>query len=425
MKIKKVDAYQVFDSRGNPTLEVEIELENGVKDRAIVPSGASTGRNEALELRDKDPTLFAGQSVYGAIENIKKRIGPALIGKSSTDQAHIDQLMLDLDGTKNKRELGANAILGVSMAIARTSAKALNLPLFNYLSDGKADLLPLPEIQLIGGGAHAGGRIDIQDFMIICTGAESYNQCLEITFNVYRQCGILLKETGRLAGVADEGGYWPKFDSNEEVFDIMIKSIKKAGYQPGEDIHLSLDIAASEFYVDGKYHLKLENKSFEPNQFYDIISKWCREYPIISIEDPFSEDDLPNWKRLTEKFGERLQIIGDDLFTTDINRVRQGMKDSLANSVLIKLNQIGTVTETLDCIKQTQAFGWNPVISARSGETEDPFIAHLAVATGAGQLKVGSFTRSERMVKWNEVIRIGRLLGDKARFSGSSILPGK
>ncbi len=423
MKIKYIDAYQVYDSRGYPTLEAEVELENGTKSRAIVPSGASTGQYEALELRDEDPELFAGKSVYQAVANVKRIFGPALVGMDIREQGRIDQLMIDLDGTKNKSKLGANAILGVSMAVARTAAKALNLPLFNYLSGGEGDLLPLPEVQIIGGGAHANGRIDIQDFMIICTGADDYGKCLEMTFNVYRQCGILLKEKDKLAGIADEGGYWPEFDSNEEVFEIIVEAIEKAGYRPGEDIYLSLDIAASEFYSDGMYHLKLDGRSLEPDEFYAIIAEWCQKYPVISIEDPFSETDLSNWKRLTETFGTKFQIIGDDLFTTDIERVRNGKKEGLANSVLIKLNQIGTVTETVDCISQTQDFGWTPVVSARSGETEDPFIAHLAVATGAGQLKVGSFARSERMVKWNEVIRIGRLLGNKARFAGSSILP--
>lgn len=425
VKIKNIDAYQVYDSRGYPTLEAEVELENGIKSRAIVPSGASTGQYEAVELRDEDPGLFAGKSVYQAVANVKGKIGPALVGMDVREQERIDRVMLDLDGTTNKSRMGANAILGVSMAVARGAANTLNQPLFHYLSGGEGDLLPLPEVQIIGGGAHANNRIDIQDFMIICTGAGDYEKCLEMTFNVYRECGILLKEEGKLAGIADEGGYWPDFDSNEEVFEIIIRAIEKAGYRPGEDVHLSMDIAASEFYDDenGVYHLQLENRSPGPDQFYEIISEWCRKYPVISIEDPFSETDRSNWKRLTESFGDALQIIGDDLFTTDIERVRQGKEEELANSVLIKLNQIGSVTETIGCIRQTQEFGWTPVISARSGETEDPFISHLAVATGAGQLKVGSFSRSERMVKWNEVIRIGRLLGDKARFIGSSILP--
>lgn len=422
MKIKSIDAWQVFDSRGNPTLEAEVELGSGIKASAIVPSGASTGRFEALELRDEDPERFAGKSVTQAIDNIKKEISLALIGKDVDEQAELDHLLIELDGTKNKTRLGANAILGVSMALARASAVAKQQPLFKSLADGEGTLLPLPEIQIIGGGAHSGGRIDIQDFMIICTGAESYPQCLEMTFNVFRQCGRLLKEQGKLTGVADEGGYWPEFDTNEEVFAVLLEAIERAGYRAGEDIHISLDIAASEFYAGGEYHLKLEDRALNPDQFYQLIAGWCRQYPIISIEDPFAEDDIEHWKKLTSDFGGQLQIIGDDLFTTDVNRVTWGKKHELANSVLIKPNQIGTVTETMTCIRKTQEFGWMPVISARSGETEDPFIAHLAVATNAGQLKVGSFSRSERMVKWNEVIRISRQLGDNARFLGAKKL---
>ena len=423
MKIKEIDAIQVFGSRGDPTLEAIVELDNGITGSAIVPSGASTGQFEAHELRDEDLNRFSGKSVYKAIENVKSEIKSELIGKDVHQQAELDQLMIELDGTKNKSRLGANAILGVSMAIARASAKAQNKSLFQTLTDDEGTLLPLPEIQILGGGAHANGRIDIQDFMIMCTGAESYQECLEMTFNVYHQSGQLLKENGKLAGVADEGGYWPEFDSNDEVFEMLIEAFEKAGYIAGKDIHLSIDIAASEFYENGRYHLSLENRSMTGDQFYDVISDWCKRYPIISIEDPFGEMDRLNWKRFTKEFGDEIQIIGDDLFTTDIERVKEGKKDNLANSVLIKLNQIGTVTETINCIKQTQEFGWTPVVSARSGETEDPFISHLAVATNAGQLKVGSFSRSERMVKWNEVLRIERELGEKARFVGAKILP--
>ncbi len=423
MIIKQIDAFQVFDSRGNPTLETEVILENGVRGRAIVPSGASTGKFESLELRDGDPSRFKGKSVFQAIENVKTRIEPLLQGKNVQEQQMLDRLMCELDGTLNKSNLGANAIVGVSMAIARASAKAKGVPLFQSLTNGSGYLLPLPEIQIIGGGAHSSGRIDVQDFMIICTGARSFSECLEMTFNIYHQCGEILKKTGRLAGVADEGGYWPEFSSNEEVFDMLLQSIEQAGYHAGTDVHLSLDIAASEFFSGENYHLALENRSLKPAQFYDLISSWCRNYPIISIEDPFAEDDVKNWKKLTTHYGDKLQIIGDDLFTTDTERVKEGQKSGLANSVLIKLNQIGTVTQTMECIRQTQQFGWSPVVSARSGETEDSFISHLAVALNAGQLKVGSFTRSERMVKWNEILRIERELGENARFEGTGVLP--
>lgn len=424
MKIKNIDAFQVFDSRGYPTLEVEVELENGIKGSAIVPSGASTGQYEALELRDQDENHYLGKSVCKAIDNVKGMICNELKDKNVHHQAELDAMIIDLDGTDNKSRLGANATLGVSMALARASAAAQGLPLFETLTEEKGTLLPLPEIQIIGGGAHANGRIDIQDFMIICASASSYLQCMEMTFNVYHQCGRILKDRGMLYGVADEGGYWPSFDTNEEVFDIILESIDKAGYQPDRDIYLSLDIAASEFYTKGQYHLQLENRLLDADEFYDVVSGWCMKYPIHSIEDPFAETDVQNWQRFTDAFGDHIQIVGDDLFTTDIKRVRAGMDDSLANSVLIKLNQIGTVTETIQCIRETQSYGWTPIVSARSGETEDPFIAHLAVATNAGQLKVGSFSRSERMVKWNEVIRIGRQLGERGRFIGSEVFPG-
>ena len=418
MKIKDIDALQVFDSRGNPTLEAIVKLENGIKGTAIVPSGASTGQFEAHELRDGDTDTFLGRSVYCAIQNVKSEIKSRLIGKNVHQQAELDQMMIELDGTENKHRLGANAILGVSMAIARASANAQKKSLFQSLSKEEGTLLPIPEIQIIGGGAHAEGSIDIQDFMIICSGAESYQQCLEMTFNVFHTCGWMLKDRGKLAGTADEGGYWPIFENNDEVFEFLLDAISVAGYREGEDVHLSLDIAASELYQNGRYHLQLENKSLTPDEFYEVISNWCSQYPILSIEDPFSETDTLNWKRFTEEYGGRIQIVGDDLFTTDINRVIKGKENGLANSVLIKLNQIGTVTETIDCIRQTQEFGWIPVVSARSGETEDPFISHLAVATNAGQLKVGSFSRSERMVKWNEVLRIEKELEKKARFEG-------
>ncbi|MEX0647842.1 MAG: phosphopyruvate hydratase [Balneolaceae bacterium] len=423
MKIKKIEAFQVFDSRGFPTLEAEVYLDNGTTGRAIVPSGASTGRFEALELRDGDLSRFNGKSVFKAIGNIIEKIAPVLEGQDVHEQEKLDELMCELDGSANKQNLGANAILGVSMAIARANAANRGLPLYESLTDGTGSLLPLPEIQIIGGGAHTGGRIDIQDFMIICSSAERYEECLEMTFNVFQECGKLLKSRGKLAGVADEGGYWPVFDRNEDVFDILLEAIEAAGYTPGSDIHLSLDIAASEFYRDGNYHLSLENRLLTSGQFYDLIAGWCDKYPILSIEDPFAEADTENWKKLTENFGSSIQIIGDDLFTTDLKRVKAGYEQKLANSVLIKLNQIGTVSETIACIRQTQDLGWAPVVSARSGETEDPFIAHLAVATNAGQLKVGSFTRSERMVKWNEVIRISRQLGNNAKFKGAAILP--
>lgn len=421
MKIKKIDAFQVFDSRGTPTIEAVVELSDNTTGRAIVPSGASTGIYEALELRDHNKKKFRGLSVYKAIENIQNIIGPALVDMNAEEQKKLDLKMVELDGTKNKNRLGANAILSVSMALARAAANRKKIPLFKHLADSEVNNLPLPEIQIIGGGAHSAGRIDIQDFMVVCTGAASYMESLEMTFNIYRKCGKILKKRGILAGVADEGGYWPEFSSNEMAFDIILNSIEAAGYKAGTDVHLSLDIAASEFYTEGDYHLRLENKILNSQEFYNLITRWCASYPIISIEDPFSELDTDNWKKFTSNYGKQIQIVGDDLFCTNSERVKSGWKENLANSVLIKLNQVGTVTETIDCIKQTQSYGWLPIVSARSGETEDPFISHLAVATNTGQLKVGSFTRSERMVKWNEIIRIERILGKEAQFRGGKL----
>lgn len=419
MQIQHIDAYTVFDSRGLPTIEAVVQLENGLSGSAIVPSGASTGKYEALELRDGDAQRFGGKSVFRAIAHIRGEIASCLCGQDVRQQAALDQLMIDLDGTPNKSRLGANAILAVSMACARAAAQAAGLPLFAYLSGGKGDLLPIPEIQIIGGGAHSAGRIDIQDFMIVCPGARSLFDCFEMTANVYRETGKILASAGKLAGVADEGGYWPVFDTNEAVFETVIQAIEQAGYEPGREVAISLDIAASELFEKGEYHLNLEGKTFSSSGFYEYLSEWCNRYPICSMEDPFAEDDHESWARFTKEFGDRLQIIGDDLFVTNPDRIRRGIAQGLANSVLIKPNQIGTLTETLECARLTQAAGWQPVVSARSGETEDAFVSHLAVATHAGQLKVGSFTRSERMVKWNELLRIERTLGDKARFAGA------
>ena len=421
MKIRNIDAFQIFDSRGNPTVEAVVTLDSGVRGQGLVPSGASTGRNEALELRDGDAARFRGRSVFHAIENIRREIAPALVGWDVTDQVALDRRLIELDGTPNKSRLGANAILGVSMAAARAAAAAKGKSLFDYLGNGAGMLLPLPEIQLFGGGRHANGRVDVQDFMIIATGATTCEQALEMTFNVFQAAGDLLKEQGLLAGVADEGGYWPAFDRNEAVFEAMLEAIKRAGYEPGRQVAISLDIAASELFRDDQYRLGLEKRAFSSAAFAELLASWVEKYPIISIEDPMSEEDWEGWALARKLLGHRIQLIGDDLFTTNLDRIRKGVALGVANAVLIKLNQVGTVTETLEAIQATQRAGWLPVISARSGETEDTFIAHLAVATNAGQLKVGSFCRSERMAKWNELLRIQRELGAKAQFLGSRI----
>lgn len=423
MKIRNINAIQIYDSRGNPTIEVELELENGVKGYGLVPSGASTGQYEALELRDSDPQKFRGMSVFKAINNVNTEIAAYLKGKEVEDQESIDEGLIALDGTANKSRLGANAILGVSLATADAAARCEGKQLYEYLGKSEGNLLPLPEIQIIGGGAHANWRIDVQDFLLIATGAQTYEEVMEITFNVHRAAADILKRDNNYFGVADEGGFWPNFEKNKDALDLMIGAIKLAGYTPGNEASISLDIAASDLYSeeDNLYHFNLENRAFTSEEFAILMTNWCHQYPIISIEDPMADNDWKGWELFANLTNKNLQIIGDDLFTTNIERIRKGIERGVANSVLIKPNQIGTLTETMHAISVTQDAGWLPIISARSGETEDAIITHLAVATNAGQLKVGSFVRSERMAKWNEVLRIQRNLKGKARFVGSGI----
>jgi enolase len=421
MKIQQISALQVFDSRGNPTVEAAVTLDDGACGRAMVPSGASTGRHEAWELRDGVQDKFGGKSVRKAVNNVCCEIAQALKGHDVFDQAAIDLRLIELDGTANKSRLGANAILGVSMACCVAAANCRRQPLFEYLGKGTGTLLPLPAIQIMGGGAHAAHVIDVQDFMIVAIGAKSYPECLEITSNVYRAAGSLLREWNKLAGVADEGGYWPVVKSNEAVFEILLESIERAGYTAGVDVAISLDLAATDLFRDGRYHLQSEGRSFTTDEFIEMVLGWVRRYPIISIEDPLAEDDWTGWQNITAAIGGTVQLIGDDLFTTNVKRIEKGIDQKAANAVLIKLNQVGTVSETIAAIELTQQAGWLPVISARSGETEDTFISHLAVALNAGQLKVGSFSRSERMAKWNEVLRIEGHLGDRARFIGGNL----
>lgn len=419
MKIKSLDALQIFDSRGNPTVEVIATLDDGTTGHGLVPSGASTGHHEALELRDGDQSRFRGKSVFKALSHVKGEIAREVIGRDVFDQSGLDEALIALDDTPGKSRLGANAILGTSMAVAQAAANAKRVPLFASLGEGT--LLPLPEIQIFGGGKHAQGRIDIQDFMIMALTAQTYDETLEVTANVFHAAADIMKKRGTLAGVADEGGYWPVFDRNEDVFDALIAAIELAGYTPGREVGISLDIAATDLYRDGFYTLGLEQRRFSTEEFAQLMIDWIERYPIVSIEDPMAEDDWEGWKLVRQAIGHRCQLIGDDHFTTNLTRIERGIAANTANAVLIKLNQIGTVTETLAAIRRTQAAGWLPVVSARSGETEDAFIAHLAVATNAGQLKVGSFSRSERMAKWNEVLRMQRHLGDRARFIGAGI----
>jgi enolase len=420
MKIASISAWQIYDSRGIPTIEAELVLANGSRGRGLVPSGASTGQFEAQELRDHDPKRFRGKSVFKAIANIESIIAPALIGDNVLDQASLDKKLIALDGTSNKSRIGANSTLAVSMASANAAATALNQPLHAYLGAAQGDLLPIPEIQIIGGGAHANWRTDVQDFLLIATGARTFSEVMEITHNVYHAAGDILRERNKYFGVADEGGFWPEFDRNEDALELIVEAICRAGYSPGRDAAIALDIAASDLYDEtlGRYRFRLENREFTSHEFSDLLADWCDRFPIVSIEDPMADTDLVGWRLIASRLGNTIQIVGDDLFTTNAERIRAGMQEQIANSVLIKLNQIGTVTETIEAIRLTQAAGWQPIISARSGETEDTFISHLAVATNAGQLKVGSFSRSERMVKWNEILRIERSLNGRARFEG-------
>ena len=418
MKIHSTTAHQVYDSRGNPTVEAEITLENGIRGRGLVPSGASTGQFEAVELRDGDPGRWRGKSVLKAIGNIHREIAPAICGREAGSQRELDNALIALDGTPGKRRLGANAILAVSMAAADAAARAAGIPLFDYLGDSKGNTLPLPQIQIVGGGAHAGGRLDVQDYMVIATGANSYAEALEMTFNIFHAAGDLLRERGLLRGCADEGGYWPEFESNEKPMAFLVEAIERAGYAPGRDASIALDVAASELFQKstGRYALPREGREFSSGEFADLIAGWCARFPIVSIEDPMADTDWDGWRRVADTLGPGLQLVGDDLFTTNLSRIEEGYARGAANAVLIKPNQVGTVSETIDAIRLTQKLGWKPIVSARSGETEDAFIAHLAVATDAGQLKVGSFARGERTAKWNEVLRIARILGPKATF---------
>jgi enolase len=420
MKVSSIDAWQIYDSRGLPTVEAEVRLENGIRGRGLAPSGASTGQFEAIELRDGDPKRFRGKSVFKAIANIQNEIAPALHGADVFEQAALDKKLIELDGTPNKSRLGANAILPVSMALANAAAAARNKPLYAYLGQGKGTLLPIPEIQIIGGGAHANWRTDVQDFLLIATGARSYEEVMEITHNVYHAAGEILRQRGKYFGIADEGGFWPEFARNEDALELLVEAIVRAGYTPGRDAGIALDIAASDLYDEktGRYHFNLEKREFTSSEFCDLMADWRQRFPIVSIEDPIADTDWEGWRMMMDRLGKSTQIVGDDLFTTNEQRIRKGIEDQSVNAVLIKLNQIGTVTETIDAIRLTQAAGWQPIVSARSGETEDAFISHLVVATNAGQLKVGSFARSERMVKWNEILRIQRDLGNCGRFIG-------
>ncbi|HUD58946.1 MAG TPA: phosphopyruvate hydratase [Acetobacteraceae bacterium] len=420
-RIAYVHGRRVWDSRGRPTIEAEILLEGGGVGRAIAPAGASTGTGEALDLRDGGEA-FGGYDVTRALGHVNGEIARAVTGMDAADQSALDRKLIELDGTPSKSRLGANAVVAVSMAAAHAAAAAAGEPLYRYLGGPDCHLMPLPQIQIFGGGAHAGRRVDIQDFLIVCPAAESFAQALNWTAEVYRAAGELMKEAGTLAGVADEGGWWPSFATNEQALETLVHAIERAGYKPGTQVAIALDVAASEFGRGGKYKLALEDKELDTGGMIKLLTGWINRYPIISIEDPLAEDDDAGFAAFTQEVGARVQVIGDDFMVTQASRVRESALRGAANAVLLKPNQRGTLTETLQAWQAAQQAGFAGIISARSGETEDVTIVHLAVGWGVGQLKVGSFSRGERMAKWNEALRVEEALGARARFAGGTML---
>jgi len=417
-KIKKIAAREILDSRGNPTVEVDVVLEQGVLGRAAVPSGASTGSREAVELRDGDKKRFLGKGVLKAVDNVNKIISPELIGKDAAKQEEIDLLMIKLDDTENKSRLGANAILGVSLASAKAAAIDKDMPIYRYLGGEDAVRLPIPFLNILNGGKHADNNVDIQEFMIAPFGAPSFKEALRYAAEVYHTLKGILKAKGLSTSVGDEGGFAPNLARNEEAIEVIIAAIEKAGYKPGKDVAIVLDPAASEFYSEGKYLLKADNKNLSSEEMVDYYAGLVSKYPIISIEDGLAEGDWDGWKILTQKLGNKIQLVGDDIFVTNPKIVAEGIKQGIANAVLIKLNQIGTITETLETISLAKKAGYTCMFSHRSGETEDSFLADITVATNAGQLKTGAPARSERLAKYNQLLRIEEELGDKAVFKG-------
>ncbi|QJC50395.1 phosphopyruvate hydratase [Paenibacillus albicereus] len=417
-----VDVYarEVLDSRGNPTVEVEVSLESGGKGRAIVPSGASTGAYEAVELRDGDKGRYLGKGVLKAVENVNTLIAPEIIGLDALDQVLIDRKMIELDGTHNKGKLGANAILAVSMAVARAAADALDVPLYTYLGGFNAKVLPVPMMNIINGGEHADNNVDVQEFMVLPVGAESFKEALRIGAEIFHNLKSVLKDKGLNTAVGDEGGFAPNLGSNEEAITTIISAIERAGYKPGVDVFLGMDVASTEFYKDGKYHLEGEGKSYTSAEFVDLLAEWADKYPIITIEDGCSEDDWEGWKLLTDKLGGKVQLVGDDLFVTNTERLSDGIDKGVGNSILVKVNQIGSLTETFDAIEMAKRAGYTAVISHRSGESEDSTIADIAVATNAGQIKTGAPSRTDRVAKYNQLLRIEDQLGSTAQYAGRS-----
>jgi len=418
--ISEIYAREVLDSRGNPTVEAEVYLESGAVGRAIVPSGASTGAYEAVELRDGDKSRYLGKGVLKAVENVNNVIGPELIGWDALDQVGIDNRMIELDGTPNKGKLGANAILAVSMAVARAAAAAQDLSLYAYLGGFNAKTLPVPMMNILNGGAHADNNMDVQEFMILPVGAASFKEALRTGAEIFHSLKSVLKGKGMNTAVGDEGGFAPNLGSNEEALATILEAIERAGYKPGEDVFLGMDIASTEFFKDGKYHLEGEGKSFTSAEFVDLLASWVDKYPIISIEDGCAEDDWEGWKLLTERLGGKVQLVGDDLFVTNTKRLSQGIAQGVGNSILVKVNQIGTLTETFDAIEMAKRAGYTAVISHRSGESEDSTIADIAVATNAGQIKTGAPSRTDRVAKYNQLLRIEDELDAVAQYAGKS-----
>ncbi len=418
MEIIQVAAREILDSRGNPTVEVDVLLEGGAFGRAAVPSGASTGAFEAVELRDNDNKRYLGKGVLKAVRNVNEVIAPQIIGKNALDQAALDNFLIEMDGTENKEKLGANAMLGVSLAVAKAAASALGLPLYRYIGGIRETLLPVPMMNILNGGKHADNNVDIQEFMVMPVGAESFREALRMGTEVFHNLKKVLKGKGLNTAVGDEGGFAPNLASNEAALEVIVEAIEKAGYAPGEDIALALDVAATEIYKDGKYHLAGEGLEKTPSEMVEYYRKLVDAYPIVSIEDGLDEEDWDGWQQLTKELGERVQLVGDDLFVTNIKRLQRGIDTGTGNAILIKLNQIGTLTETIDAINLAHKFGYNNVISHRSGETADTTIADLAVATGAGQIKTGAPSRTDRVAKYNQLLRIEEELGSTARYGG-------
>ncbi len=420
--IETVTAREILDSRGNPTLEVEVTLDDGAMGRAAVPSGASTGTHEAVELRDGDKKRFGGKGVQKAVANVIETITPEIDGLEASDQVLIDRTLIDLDGTPNKARLGANAILGVSLAVAHAAAASLDLPLYRYLGGVNGKLLPVPLMNILNGGVHADNNVDFQEFMVAPVGADCFADALRMGAEVFQALKAILHTRGGSGGQGDEGGFAPNLKSNSEAVEVVVEAIEAAGYKPGQQVAIALDPAASEFFKNGKYELKGEGKTLSAGEMVDLWEDWAGRYPIVSLEDGMAEDDWDGWQELTRRLGSRIQLVGDDLFVTNTERLRRGIDSGVANSILIKVNQIGTLTETLDAIELARRGSYTAVISHRSGETEDTTIADIAVATNAGQIKTGAPSRSERVAKYNQLLRIEADLGEAAEFHGLAAL---